>query len=650
MSGRSLSYPFTAVIGENTAKRALQCLLADDSLNGVLIKGPSGTAKSVLVRALAGLTDRKIIDLPAGAGDEDIFGGIDFEAAVRDGKTVLKGGILQRADGNVLCIDNINLLDPRTLNTVTECISTETVKIEREGISAEYHCKTTVVATMDPAERDLPESIADRFDICVLILPDENVVSRADVISQDLEYRADPEAFCARFKDSDREIREKIEAARQKIPSIKITRRDINDIVIICNKVNAVGHRGDIACARVARALAALDGSDYIRADDIKEASVMCLVHRRKPKSIVAGEADAYVQGNSETRVEKNDDSEPEISNREIAELARMARNKEMDDAEMQAILDSVEAIDPDKTTLSEAPKEIEVLETDEEENVSGEAMDIPDIDVITSMLDDVKTDLANIDRIEAIHLNKVVGQIPRAAKSGDRNGRACGYTVPEGKSTDPALGATIRAAAPYQKMRKPNGLSIVIEPSDIRENIRTKASSCSFMFGLDVSGSLKDTGRLDEAIAAVRAMLEDGYVRRDRVGLLTFGQLKVNLAVPFTRNVEAVFDAIEKTETGGSTPLGRALLTLNKYMNNYVRKNPDEQCYIILVTDGEADTAVTKGYEPKMELRRICATIKIPNTEWIIIDNGSRSRRVNYALKLANYLGGRCIDIRELV
>ena len=165
MSGRVLNFPFSAVVGTEAAKKALECLLADDSLNGVLIKGPSGTAKSVLVRALTSLTDKKIIDLPAGAGDEDIFGGIDFETAVKEGKSVLKGGLLERANNNILCIDNVNLLDPRTLNTVMECLSTGKVKVEREGISAEYECNTSVVATMDPAERDLPESIADRFDI-----------------------------------------------------------------------------------------------------------------------------------------------------------------------------------------------------------------------------------------------------------------------------------------------------------------------------------------------------------------------------------------------------------------------------------------------------------------------------------------------------
>ncbi len=644
MSGRVLNYPFSAVVGTYAAKRALECLLADDSLNGVLIKGPSGTAKSVLVRALTSLTDKKIIDLPAGAGDEDIFGGIDFETAVKEGRTVLKGGLLERANNNILCIDNVNLLDPRTLNTVMECIGTKKVKVEREGVSAEYECNTSVVATMDPAERDLPDSIADRFDICVLIPPSQDVTERSDVVEREFEFRRDPVSFNEKYSQDDEEIKKKIECARSKIPTIKITRRDINDIVIICNKVNAVGHRGDIACARTARALAALDGRDHIDACDIKDASILCLQHRRRPKLISSADADAFTYGSEGDKFAKDDPEKFQATKEEIAELIKMSKEEDMDIDAM------IEGFDPESTSDEPMNTPTEDLEDDDSDYVPGESLDIPDVEITTKILCEVQTDLAEIDRIELIHLNKVVGQIPRAVMSGRRNGRPSGYRIPTGKTSDPALSPTIRAAAPYQKYRKPNGLSVVIEPSDIRENVRTKSSSCSFMFVLDVSGSLSQTGRLEEAIQAVRAMLEDGYVRRDRVGLLTFGQRNVNLAVPMTRNVEAVFDAIEKTVTGGSTPLGNALLTLNKYMSNYVRKNPDEQCYVIMITDGEADTSVVVGTEPKAEVRRICSCIKIPRTEWIIIDNGSLSRRVNYAAKLANYLGGRCIDIRDLI
>ena len=641
MSRGNLTYPFSAVMGEITAKRALMCLLADDRLNGVLIKGPSATAKSVLVRSMTALTDRSIVDLPAGTGDEDIFGGIDFERAVKDGSSVMKGGILSRADGNILCIDNINLLDPRTLNSIMGSLSSGTVKIEREGISAEYPCSASVVATMDPLERDLPESVADRFDICVSMTVETDAVKRGDVVASVLDFDRDPESFARRFVGDDAEVRHKIECARSLIPSIKVTRRDIQDIVTICTKMNAVGHRGDLACARVARALCALDGRDRITADDIRDASVMCLLHRRKPKLKSKTKGDASVTSDDVPDAEISDD-DMDISNTEIAKLTKMSADEGLD---VQKEIERVEAMQPetsaDMTQTQQDDPDPDTSDTDDAA--------IPDVDVLTMVLDEVRNDLAEIDRIESIRLNSVVGHIPRGVNSSNRNGRASGFRIPEGRTSDPALGATIRAAAPYQKTRRSNGLSITIVPDDIRENIRTKQSSCSFLFAVDVSGSLVNTGALDEAIKGVRAMLEDGYVRRDRVALLTFGQNIINLAVPFTRNVENVFESLRRTVTGGSTPLGEALLTINKYMTNYVRKNPDEKCFIILITDAEADRPVVEGYEPWAELKRIAAIMKIPNTEWILIDNGKKYRRINYAKRLADILSARYLVLDDL-
>ncbi|MEE3400738.1 MAG: AAA family ATPase, partial [Methanomethylophilus sp.] len=419
MSPGPLKYPFSAVSGETAAKRALMCLLADDSLCGVLIKGPSGTAKSVLVRSLSGISDRDIVNLPAGAGDEDIFGGMDLEKAIGDGRTDLKEGILGRADGNILCIDNINLLDTRTADAVMGAVESGRVEVEREGVSAEYPLRTSVVATMNPAEKDLPDSVADRFEICISTLADSDAQTRADIIESDLAFRKDPEGFASRFSEDDRRTAERIARARELIPGIKITRRDIYDIVTVCKKMNAVGHRGDIACARVARDLAALDGRDRITADDIRDASVMCLLHRRNPKLPAVGKRELGLGGDdSDDAAPDADDDEQEISAEEIAEVARMEKSGELDtdseeilkEAEEEAIKADGDGSKPEKES------------SDEEEDDDGP---IPDVDVMTLLLDDVQNNLAEIDRIETISLRNVVGQIPRGAESGDRNGRA---------------------------------------------------------------------------------------------------------------------------------------------------------------------------------------------------------------------------------
>ena len=88
-------------------------------------------------------------------------------------------------------------------------LSSGTVKIEREGISAEYPCSASVVATMDPLERDLPESVADRFDICVSMTVETDAVKRGDVVASVLDFDRDPESFARRFVGDDAEVRHK---------------------------------------------------------------------------------------------------------------------------------------------------------------------------------------------------------------------------------------------------------------------------------------------------------------------------------------------------------------------------------------------------------------------------------------------------------
>ena len=71
--------PFTAIVGMDDAKRALECALVNPNIRTVLLRGGEGTAKTVLARAAAGITDRKIINCPLNITDEQLFGGLDVE-------------------------------------------------------------------------------------------------------------------------------------------------------------------------------------------------------------------------------------------------------------------------------------------------------------------------------------------------------------------------------------------------------------------------------------------------------------------------------------------------------------------------------------------------------------------------------------------
>jgi magnesium chelatase subunit D len=599
-------------------KKALECAVVDDDILGVLIKGPTGTAKSVLVRSFVDmLPDKDIVSIPQNVTDEQLFGGLDIEDAIISGKMTIKGGTLQRADNNILYLDNVNLFDPKTLNSILEYAGSGKVIVEREGVSAEYDLRTTIIATMDPAEQALPDSIADRFDICVQSYTVEDEMKRIDIISSNLEFDADPEGFIEQHPSGADVTLKRIENAKRILKDVRITEFDIEKIAQVCMDLNVKGHRADISTARTARILAALDNRTAVSDDDIKEASVMCLLHRRSVKARQMAEV--------HEEEEKKEEERREVPKHTVKPP------KEIVTEEMPAAVAQPETYDE---TLIDGPG-----------RAGGESRASTVADIISS----VSGKLEIMDNVESVRLHQIAGagrrrNIPVKKHSG----RYRGSRIPDGRSTDLAFDATIRAAAPYQRSRADKGLSIRIEPQDIREKVRMKRDSCSFIFAVDVSGSLVDSGMMRDIKNGVKAMLMDGYVQRDKVALMTFRTWDIKISVPFTRSVEGICNALDNTETGGGTPLGAALLMIRDYLHNYLRKNPEERCYVILMTDGDATDPVIRG-DVTRELKKMAPFLKIKNTEWVVVDSSLYVGRINYAQRLADLLNGRYIRLEDL-
>ena len=609
-------FPFSAVKGMEDVKRALACTAVDDNLKGVLIKGSTGTAKSVLVRSFVDLLpDKEIVNIPLNVGNEQLFGGMDLEHAIQHGKTVIKDGLLRKADRNILYLDNVNLFDRKVLSSIMDCVETGKVIIEREGISAEYECRTTVIATMDPAERTLPDHILDRFNICVQTYSVQDEEDRCEIITLNLDFDSDQD-FVKRYTDQDELFRRSILSARARLENIPMELSDLSKISQTCIDLNVVGHRGDISIARVARALAALDERNEISDNDIRDAAVMCLLHRRPaPKDEKRSEEE---EGLPELEEEEGDPAE---------------------------LLDT----DPEHLEVHQTLETFEPTDEDAEGRECGGGIGTENI--VSEITDAVKDKLEDMDRIEYVRLHEIAGTDGRRSDIYTKNrlGRYRSSRIPDGRSSDPAFDATVRAAAPFQSSRKKRGLSIAIEPQDIRDKIRVKRDSCSFLFAIDVSGSLVDSGMMQDIKDGVKAMLMEGYVQRDKVALLTFRFRSAQISVPFTRSLEGIYEVLDNTTTGGGTPLGTALLMIREYMLNYVRKNPEERCYIILITDGEATEPAVRGSIAPVELKKIAATMNIPNTEWTVVDSSLVPGKINHALKLAEMLGGRYIRLENL-
>ena len=185
-------YPFTAVVGQEQAKKALLIALVNPKAGGLLIGGRKGTAKSVLARSTKELIGSKqFIDLPLNVTEDMLFGSIDIEYAVSKGQKRFAPGILARANENILYIDEVNLLRQELLLAVLDANAAGINQVERDGISFTHPVHLTVLATMNPEEGVLPQHILDRFGMYVDVEGEAEIEHRVMIMRRALAYGSD---------------------------------------------------------------------------------------------------------------------------------------------------------------------------------------------------------------------------------------------------------------------------------------------------------------------------------------------------------------------------------------------------------------------------------------------------------------------------
>ncbi|WP_241421186.1 AAA family ATPase [Candidatus Contubernalis alkaliaceticus] len=148
---REYVFPFSAVVGQEKVKQALLLNAVNPKIGGVLISGQKGTAKSTLVRGLSGLiAGMKVVDLPLNVTEDRLIGTIDIEKAIATGGKYFEPGILANADGNILYVDEVNLLSEYIVNSLLDTAQSGINVVEREGISCSHKAEFVLVGTMNP--------------------------------------------------------------------------------------------------------------------------------------------------------------------------------------------------------------------------------------------------------------------------------------------------------------------------------------------------------------------------------------------------------------------------------------------------------------------------------------------------------------------
>lgn len=317
-----LTFPFSAIVGQERMKRALLLNAVNPMIGGVLIRGERGTAKSTAARALAALlpdlevvdgchfgcnpnqpetfcdecrtrlvTENPLpsttratafVDLPVSATEDRVVGTLDIEKAIQRGERHFEPGILASANRGVLYVDEVNLLDDHVVDLLLDSAAMGVNTVEREGISFQHPSRFVLVGSMNPEEGDLRPQLLDRFAHAVDVVGIPTARDRVEILRRRIAYEQAAGDFYADWADTEHTLGERIIAARRRYDDVNYTDKDLYTIAALTANFGVDGHRADIVILKTARAQAAFDGRGAINDRDILMAAELALPHRMR--------------------------------------------------------------------------------------------------------------------------------------------------------------------------------------------------------------------------------------------------------------------------------------------------------------------------------------------------------------------------------
>lgn len=651
---------------ETSVQEALKIGLVNDQIHSIVISGGTGVGKSFMVRQCLNTWHIPYRVIPVYIDSSQLQESIDFEASLEQGKMVMSSSLLD--DDNTRCwlIDDGHVVSPE----VRHALLTEA---KRRQI--------LLIMTINHEHRALTDAEWELVDVHVSMEP-ASLESRVAVLQQTRDVISCADTVLPSTEEhSSKDVVSLIDHKR--ISSIAVPDAMISLAISYALQARTVGHGAEFLLLQVMKSLALLDGVSYCKPIHAERGALYVLPHRMKRDDTTTSQPSQGENGNSKTdrnqlenRAEHASDQADEDAQYEADQNDSMGNEASpndlnANDGDTHSAMNSVEDASSQQDDSSEADgaNESNDLDTTQKESSDSEAMNVGggESQRLSSLyLPDTVARIANQLFQWKLESSKTVDRQYRKGsgrrlmtKTKDTRGRMIRAYQDEHALEDLALVDTLRAAAPYQRLRAATkmeqeklstqskqlkqqggkGLSLVIKPQDYRRKAREKRIGAYQLFVVDASGSMAARHRMEATKAAILSLLRDSYIHRDSVGLIAFRKESAEVLLPFTRSVERAERLLASMPTGGKTPLAHGLRMAYTMCDRLLRVHRAERIQIICITDGRATSGDSE--DPVAESKQWARILGTLPVDCIVIDTETGFIKLGLAKELCKLMNG---------